>query len=173
MINLIEGELMKLSYLIVLLPILLTFSTVPAAADSSVWDKETELYPAGSLNITVYRSPSCGCCEGWMKHLTKHGFQLKEVKTENMEAIKQKYNLPAKLASCHTAIINGYVIEGHVPADDIKRFLRQKPNLLGLAVPEMPMGTPGMDTGSKKAPFEVISFSKTGALASFHKYQSY
>lgn len=162
---------MKFGYLIVLLLILL-ISPVPAAADSSVWDKATESYP-GSLNITVYRSPSCSCCEGWMEHLTKHGFGIKEVKIENMEAVKQKYNVPEKQASCHTAIIDGYVIEGHVPAADIKRFLKQKPSLLGLSVPEMPMGTPGMDTGSGKEPFEVISFAKTGAVTSFHKYQSY
>jgi hypothetical protein len=108
-----------------------------------------------------------------MNHLSKHGFQIKAVKTEDMETTKQKFNLPSQLASCHTAIIDGYVIEGHVPADDIKRFLKQKLNLLGLSVPEMPMGTPGMDTGSEKDPFEVISFSKTGILASFHQYQSY
>lgn len=164
---------MKLSYLLVLLSILLNSLTFPAnAIAQSVWDKETEIY-SGPLNITVYRSPSCRCCEGWMKHLTKHEFQIKEVKREDMEAIKQKYNLPAQLASCHTAIINGYVIEGHVPADDIKRLLKQKPTVLGLSVPEMPMGTPGMEIGKEKDPFEVISFSKTGALASFRKYQSY
>ncbi|GFE68969.1 DUF411 domain-containing protein [Chroococcus sp. FPU101] len=164
---------MKLGYLIVFVSLLLSslaFSTDAVA--QSVWDKETELY-SEPLNITVYSSPSCNCCEGWMKHLTKHGFQIKSVKTEEMEAIKQKYNLPSKLASCHTAIINGYVIEGHVPADDIKRFLKQKPNLLGLSVPEMPIGTPGMDTGNQKEPFEVVSFSKTGTSTTFRQYKSY
>lgn len=164
---------MKLSYLIIFLLFLLTSVSFPAdAVTRSLWDKETEIYP-GPLKIIVYRSPSCNCCEGWMKHLTKHGFQIQEVKAEDMEVIKQKYNLPAKLASCHTAIINGYVIEGHVPADDIKRFLKQKPNLLGLSVPEMPIGTPGMDTGNQKEPFEVVSFSKTGTSTTFRQYKSY
>lgn len=164
---------MKFGYLTIFVSLLLTFSVFSdSAMAQSVWDRETEFY-SEPLNIKVYRSPYCSCCEGWMEHLTKHGFQIEAVKTEDMEAIKQQFNLPAKLASCHTAIINGYVIEGHVPADDIKRFLKQKPELLGLAVPEMPRGTPGMDMGAAKDPFEVVSFSKTGSQTALHKYQSY
>ncbi len=93
--------------------------------------------------------------------MQKHGFEIQEdIKTNEMEAIKQKYNLPQDLASCHTAIIDGYVMEGHIPADDIKRFLKQKPKLLGLAVPGMPLGTPGMESGNRKQPFTIVAFDK-------------
>ena len=110
-----------------------------------VSDKETEPNYSGTRDITVYRSPSCGCCGGWIEHAQKHGFKVKDIKTDDLEAVKQKYNVPPELAACHTTIVDGYVMEGHIPADDIKRFLTEKPNLAGLAVPGMPIGTPGME----------------------------
>ena len=163
---------MKFSRIIVLLCVVFASISLPASADGSLWDRETESY-SGTLNIAVYRSPSCNCCGGWIKHLSKHGFGVTDIKTSDMEAIKQKYNLPSELASCHTAVIDGYVIEGHVPADDIKRFLKQKPNLAGLSVPQMPVGTPGMETDKIKEPFEVLSFDKKGVYTVFAKYRSY
>lgn len=90
-----------------------------------------------------------------------------------MEAIKQKYNLPQDLASCHTAIIDGYVMEGHIPADDIKRFLKQKPKFVGLSVPGMPLGTPGMESGNRKKPFAILAFDKKGEVEVFKEYQNY
>lgn len=111
-----------------------------------------------ALKITVYRDPSCTCCGGWVKHLTAQGFQPKNVMTSNMDALKQKYGVPEDLASCHTAIINGYVIEGHVPADNIKHLLAEKSNVSGIAVPGMPLGTPGMESGDVREPFTVVSF---------------
>ncbi|WP_066380784.1 MULTISPECIES: DUF411 domain-containing protein [unclassified Anabaena] len=143
-----------------------------ALLNVSVWDKQTESY-SGVRDITVYRSPSCGCCGAWMEHIQKHGFNIKaDIKTDDMEAIKQKYNLPQELASCHTAIIDGYVMEGHIPADDIKRFLKQKPEVAGLAVPGMPLGTPGMESGDRKQPFTIMTFDQSGAVAAFKEYQS-
>jgi hypothetical protein len=140
---------------------------------TSVWDKDTESY-SGKREITVYRSPSCGCCGGWIEHMQKHGFKIKEdIKTDEMEAIKQKYNLPKDLGSCHTAIIDGYVMEGHIPADDIKRFLKQKPKFAGLAVPGMPLGTPGMESGNRKQPFTIVAFDKKGEVEVFQEYQNY
>lgn len=140
---------------------------------TSIWDKETEPY-LGNREITVYRSPSCGCCGEWIKHMQKHGFTIKDdIKTDGMEAIKQKYNLPQDLASCHTAIIDGYVMEGHIPADDIKRFLKQKPKLAGLSVPGMPLGTPGMESGNRKQPFAILAFDKKGEVEVFKEYQNY
>jgi hypothetical protein len=140
---------------------------------ASVWDRETEPSYSGTLNMTVYRSPSCGCCGVWVEHAKKHGFQIKDVQTEDMEALKQKYNLPSELASCHTAIIDDYVMEGHIPADDIKRFLKQKSNLAGLAVPGMPLGTPGMEAGERKQPFQVLAFNDKREVEVFKEYQSY
>ncbi len=139
----------------------------------SVWDKETEPAYTGTLDMTVYRSPSCGCCGIWVEHALKHGFKVKDIKTESIEALKQKYNIPTELASCHTTIIGGYVMEGHIPADDIKRFLSEKPALAGLAVPGMPIGTPGMEARDLKQPFQVLAFNHKGEIEVFKEYQSY
>lgn len=140
----------------------------------SVWDKETETNYSGTTEMTVYRSPSCGCCGVWVDHAKKHGFKIEDIKTEEMEAIKQQHNVPAELASCHTTIIDGYVMEGHIPADDIKRFLAEKPDdLIGLAVPGMPIGTPGMEARDIKQPFQVLAFNDKGEVEVFKEYQSY
>ncbi|WP_017316643.1 DUF411 domain-containing protein [Mastigocladopsis repens] len=127
---------------------------------------DTQITP----EVTVYRSPDCSCCGGWIDHLKAQGFAIKDFPTPNIEAVKQKYNVPDNLTSCHTAIVNGYVIEGHVPADDIKRLLQEKPNLLGLSVPQMPVGTPGMEIGNQKDPFTVFSFDRKDAVMVFNKY---
>ena len=140
----------------------------------SVWDQETEPNYSGTTEMTVYRSPSCGCCGVWVEHAKKHGFKIEDLKTEEMEAIKQQHNVPAELASCHTTIIDGYVMEGHIPADDIKRFLAEKPDdLVGLAVPGMPIGTPGMEARDMKQPFQVLAFNDKGEIEVFKEYQSY
>jgi hypothetical protein len=139
---------------------------------ASVWDQATQSY-SGNKNITVYRSPSCGCCGIWIEHMKKHGFQITDIKTDDMAAIKQQHNIPENLASCHTAIIDGYVLEGHIPADDIKRFLTKKPNLVGLTVPGMPIGTPGMESGKIKQPFAVLAFNNQGETKVFNSYQKY
>lgn len=137
----------------------------------SVWDKSTVNY-SGSKKITVYRSPSCGCCGGWITHMKKQGFEVTDIKTDNVEAIKQKNNLPPELASCHTSIINGYVMEGHIPADDIKRFLTQKPNMKGLAVAGMVIGSPGMESGKIKQPFDVVAFNNK-EIKVFNSHKKY
>jgi hypothetical protein len=118
----------------------------------------------------VYRSPECTCCGGWIDHLKTHGFKIKDFRTPDIEAVKQKYNVPDNLTSCHTAIVNGYVIEGHVPAQDIKRLLQEKPNVLGLSVPQMPVGTPGMEMGNQKDPFSVFAFDNRSRVAVFNEY---
>ena len=148
--------------------------TITQATLVSVWDKETEPNYSGITEMTVYRSPSCGCCGVWVDHAKKHGFKIEDIKTEDMEAVKQQHNVPVELASCHTTIIDGYVMEGHIPADDIKRFLAEKPdNLVGLAVPGMPIGTPGMEARDIKQPFQVLAFNDKGEVEVFKDYQSY
>lgn len=123
--------------------------------------------------IIVYRSPECSCCGGWITHLKTYGFKLKKFTITDIEAIKQKYNVPDELASCHTATVAGYIIEGHVPAPDIKRLLREQPDGVdGLSVPKMPVGTPGMELGNHKDPFSVLSFNRTGKVALFSNYPS-
>ena len=122
--------------------------------------------------VIVYRSPECSCCGGWITHLKAHGFKLKDFTTTDIEAVKQKYDVPLELASCHTAIIAGYIIEGHVSASDIKRLLTEQPDVAGLSVPQMPVGTPGMELGDHKDPFSVLSFNKKGKVAVFSDYPS-
>ena len=112
------------------------------------------------IPITVYRSPSCSCCGEWLKHIQQNGFVVKDVPTDDMQSIKKQYGVSDEMASCHTAIVNGYVVEGHVPADDIKTLLKNKPKVVGIAVPGMPSGTPGMEMGGHKDPYKVMSFDK-------------
>ncbi|QHG15723.1 DUF411 domain-containing protein [Nostoc sp. ATCC 53789] len=136
-----------------------------------IQDKQT---PSKStpLNATVYHSPECNCCGGWIDHLKTQGFEITDFSTPDIETVKQKYNVPDNLSSCHTAIVNGYVIEGHVPANDIKRLLQEKPNVVGLSVPQMPVGTPGMEMGNRKDPFTVFAFDGNKSVAVFNKYPS-
>lgn len=129
----------------IFLAIGLMFSNIPAQAEEPT-------------AITVYRSMTCSCCGKWLEHLKQNNFTIKDVPTEDMQAIKTKYGVSEKMASCHTAIVDGYVVEGHVPADDIRAMLKTKPNIVGIAVPEMPSGTPGMEMGGKKDPYNVMSF---------------
>jgi hypothetical protein len=150
----------------------LTLLAVSSHAEESVWDKARVSY-FGPSNITVYRSPSCGCCKKWVEHLKKHHFTVKDVPTNNLQSIKQQYGIPPELASCHTAIINGYAIEGHVPADDIKQLLIDKPEIAGLTVPAMPVGTPGMEMGNRKDSFRVLQFDKEGKAQPFSEYRNY
>jgi len=119
---------------------------------------------------TVYRDPACTCCGAWMKHLQSQGFKVKNVPTADMMAFKQEHGITDDLASCHTAIIDGYAIEGHVPGDDIKRLLAEKPDIKGIAVPGMPVGTPGMEMGNKKDSYSVVSFDKQGQTKVFKQY---
>lgn len=150
-----------------------TTKTEKQATLVSVWDRETEPNYSETRDMTVYRSPSCGCCGVWIEHAQKHGFKIEDIKTDEIEALKQKHNIPAELASCHTTIIDGYVMEGHIPVDDIKRFLAAKPNMTGLAVPGMPIGTPGMEARDIKQPFQVLAFNDKGEVEVFKEYQSY
>jgi len=110
--------------------------------------------------ILVYASPSCGCCDKWMKHLEANGFLVSKEPVSDVTPIKQKYGVPQHLWSCHTAIVEGYVIEGHVPADVIRKMLAERPAFAGLAVPGMPNGSPGME-GATKDRYEVISFARS------------
>lgn len=122
-----------------------------------------------AAEIAVYKSPTCGCCSAWVDHLKDSGFQVKAYNMQNMNEIKQRLGVTPKLASCHTAVVDGYVIEGHVPATDIKRLLKERPQVKGLTVPGMPMGSPGME-GPRKDHFDVLTFdadNKTGIYAQY------
>ncbi len=131
--------------------------------------------PVISKPIVVYRGENCGCCKHWIAHLQKHGFVVEDHVSTDMTAVKKKYGVGEDLASCHTAVVDGYVIEGHVPAQDIVQLLAKKPKeISGLSVPEMPVGTPGMEDAEhgRKDAFNVISFSKEGAQV-YRRYEKY
>ncbi|MGZ4999654.1 MAG: DUF411 domain-containing protein [Methylomonas sp.] len=125
---------------------------------------------AKQAEMTVYRSPTCGCCGNWIEHAEQNGFKVNDVVTTDMDAIKKKYGIPDKLASCHTTILDGYVIEGHVPAGDIQKLLQAKPKVLGLSAPGMPMGSPGMETGGQTQDYKVMSFDKDGKVEVFAEH---
>lgn len=113
-----------------------------------------------SPQIMIYRSPSCGCCEKWADHLRDNGFRVHLESRDDMQQVKAKQGIPHDLQSCHTALVDGYVIEGHVPAADIHKLLESKPEAKGLAVPGMPVGSPGMEMGARKDPYQVILFTE-------------
>jgi hypothetical protein len=119
------------------------------------------------VKMTVYKSASCGCCKDWVTYMQGQGFTAAVVDMDDLSQIKRSSGVPAKLESCHTALVGGYVIEGHVPADLVKRILAEKPKITGLAVPGMPVDAPGMGAG--KTPFDVIAWDKTGKTSVFAK----
>ena len=120
--------------------------------------------------ITVFRSPTCGCCRDWVDHMQASGFQVQDNVTDAMASVKQRYGVPEAAESCHTAIIDGYVVEGHVPASDVQRLLAERPNVRGIAAPGMPVGSPGMEMGDRRDPYTVVSFTRSGAIATFAEH---
>ena len=124
---------------------------------------------AQAAAMTVYRDPSCGCCETWAEIAKKAGYEVRLIDDPNMPAVKQKHGVPEGLSSCHTALVGGYAIEGHVPLEDVKRLLAERPaGIRGIAVPGMPRGSPGMEMpdGSKDR-FQVIAFDAAGKTSVF------
>ncbi len=119
--------------------------------------------------ITVYKSPTCGCCTKWVKHLEQNGFVVEALNSRDMSAVKRQMGITRDIQSCHTGEVDGYFIEGHVPADDIKRLLKEKPKAAGLTVPGMPMGSPGME-GHRKDAYSVLLISEEGQPQVFSKY---
>lgn len=135
-------------------------------------DLEKSVNEKNDKAITVYKSPTCGCCSEWEAHLKKAGFTVTSKPTDQMTEVRRELGIPSKMQSCHTGIINGYVIEGHVPADDIKKLLKEKPaEIVGLAAPGMPQKSPGMQPeGKKPEGYDVLSFDKQGNSKVFTSY---
>lgn len=119
--------------------------------------------------VTVYKSPSCGCCEKWVEHMRASGFEVITHDTNNVAEQKTRLSVPQAMSSCHTAEVGGYVVEGHVPATDVKHLLADKPHIRGLAVPGMPVSAPGMDNPGK-VPYVVYAIKNNGAIASYARY---
>lgn len=118
--------------------------------------------------ISVVRDPGCGCCLSWVAHLEQAGFKATVTESTDMESVKKKHGVPSSAGSCHTAVVDGFVIEGHVPAADIKRLLKERPKVAGLAVPGMPLGSPGMEVPSGQVqPYDVVAFDTSGGTTVF------
>lgn len=120
--------------------------------------------------VEIWRSPSCGCCGAWIKHLQQNGFATKVNLVDDTSAARKAAGIPERLGSCHTGKVAGYAVEGHVPAADIHRLLATKPQAVGLAVPGMPIGSPGMEQGDVKEPYEVLLVKRDGGTQVFARY---
>ena len=125
---------------------------------------------AAAEEITVYKDPNCGCCGQWVEHVTAAGFMVTVHDTADLGRIKTEFGVPEALQACHTAMVSGYVVEGHVPAAEIKRLLAERPKARGLAVPGMPMGSPGMEQGSDREPYDVVLFQQDGTSTIFARH---
>ena len=144
----LKNNLTKITY-ITLLTILFLYTL------NFVTDKNEALANVENKQIVqVFKSPSCGCCNGYVLFLEKENFKVKQTDLENIETIKQKYSIPLEMQSCHTTIIDKYFIEGHVPLEAINKLLKERPNIDGIALPGMPIGTPGMP-GDKEKPYVI------------------
>lgn len=144
---------------------------VAATAAAPLW---AQAKPAAidPLAVEVWKDPSCGCCGDWIDHMQKNGFKVTTHDVGNT-AVRKRLGLPEKYGSCHTALVGGYLIEGHVPASDVRALLQQKPKALGLAVPGMPVGSPGMDGavyGNRRDPYDVLLVARDGSTRVFSSH---
>lgn len=123
--------------------------------------------------IEVYKTPTCGCCGKWVSHMQQHGFEVTVHEVESTAAYRRQARVPDKLASCHTGIVEGYGVEGHVPAEEVLRLLKERPGKVkGLAVPGMPLGSPGMEQGARRAAYDVLAFTESGEPTVFKHYDA-
>jgi len=127
------------------------------------------VFAATRTRIDVYKTPGCGCCDQWVEHLKENGFAVNVNEVRDTASMRLKARFPARLASCHTAFVDGYAVEGHVPAADIGRLLKERPKAIGLAVPGMPMGSPGME-GARADPYDVLLVRANGGTEVFRSY---
>lgn len=132
------------------------------ALGAGAWFFMTPATQVSAADVIVYKSPWCGCCSKWVTHMRQNGFTVAVHEREDMDPIKRKFKVPENLESCHTAIVGGYTIEGHVPAADIRRLLSERPKARGLTVPGMPTGSPGMEMDNQHDPYDVVLFDDSG-----------
>ena len=121
--------------------------------------------PADAPVITVYKSPTCGCCSTWATYMGRQGFRVETVDTDDLAAVRDSLGIPGDLSACHTATVGGYTVEGHVPAEHVRRLLAEAPDARGIAVPGMPLGSPGMEQGDVRQPYDVLLIDAAGEAA--------
>lgn len=161
-----------LSRYIVLGPFLIALVAACAKEPTPVAEAPTvDAARSGTLPaVMAYKSPTCGCCELWIEHLRTAGFEVQVTDTAQLDAIKTKAGVPVGQGSCHTALVDGYFIEGHVPAGDIKRLLDERPAAKGLMVPGMVLGSPGMEQGGVRQPYDVLLVERDGNTSVFARH---
>jgi hypothetical protein len=152
---------------LLLLPLLVA-ACGQGQADATVRMSQDELAANAADTVVVYKTPTCGCCSDWVDHVRAHGFTVVTHDLDDLSQIKQQLGVPAGRISCHTAVVRGYTVEGHVPADLIHKMLAEKPRFRGLAVPGMPLGSPGME-GPVKQDYDVLSFDDRGNIEVYAK----
>ena len=130
----------------------------------------SSIFAMEGKTMTVYKSPFCGCCEKWIDIMKTKGFKIDVIETNEVNNIKQKAGLQAGQTSCHTAFVDGYVIEGHVDYSAIKKMLVEKPNILGITVPGMPIGSPGMEQGNTKQAYNILYVNKDGSTGVYEAH---
>ena len=130
----------------------------------------SSIFAMEGKTMTVYKSPSCGCCSDWIDIMKTKGFKIDVIETNEVNNIKQKAGLQAGQTSCHTAFVDGYVIEGHVDYNAIKKMLVEKPNILGITVPGMPIGSPGMEQGNTKQAYNILYVNKDGSTGVYEAH---
>lgn len=142
-------------------------AATPAGATTSQAGPAATAAPARgpAVKMVVYKTPTCGCCKAWVEHVQQAGFDVEVRDMPDVTPVKNEHGLPQHLASCHTAVVDGYVVEGHVPADVIRRLLSERPQVTGIAVPGMPAGSPGMEMGSRKDPYDIMTFARNGTVS--------
>lgn len=152
--------------LVCLLFVGLAFTTIVNGPDASPAAESTPSDSTPAAKVVLYKDPGCGCCGMWADHMRKAGFdvEIHDLAGQALTAVKLKYGVDSKFWSCHTAVVDGYVVEGHVPADQVIKMLKEKPEIAGLAVPGMPVGSPGMEVAdkSKYESYNVLAFNKKG-----------
>jgi hypothetical protein len=137
-----------------------------ALALSAQWSSSAQQKPT----LSVFKTATCGCCSKWVDHMKAAGFETRVQDVDDISAVKQKLGVATEISSCHTAQVDGYVIEGHVPAESVQRLLKERPKVAGLAVPGMPMGSPGMEVpGGQKDAYSVLAFEKDGKTSVYEK----
>ena len=124
----------------------------------------------GLPRLEVFKDPNCGCCGAWVDHMRAAGFTVHVTNVDDTSAARKRLGMPDRLGGCHTATVGGYVLEGHVPSADVRKLLAAKPPALGLAVPGMPVGSPGMEVGARKDPYEVLLVARDGRTSVFARY---
>jgi hypothetical protein len=142
------------------LAVALAAAAVPVATFAQAGRRDTDM--------DVWKSPTCGCCALWVEHMRAHGFRVTATNVDDVAPLKRKHGVPPRLESCHTGIVGGYTVEGHVPADVVQQMLKTRPKIVGIAVPGMPMGSPGME-GPRTDPYEIIAFAADGKTSVFAK----